>query len=196
MSEPRVISIDGDEPITLAQAKLNLRAYSSTTEDSLITRLITVAREACEDWTDRSLVQKTLEVTQNSFYPTYIELPGGPVRSVESVTYVDTDGADQIASSSLYRLDVYGSVEAVILAYEQQWPDARHDTNSVRVRYTVGYPSTDSPPEEVPKTIIQAMHLLIAHYFEHREAVDEDGLAELPLGVKALLGPKRLRMGV
>lgn len=47
------------EPVTLAEAKLHLRTYSSDTdEDDLISGLIAAAREWVEDYTGRALVEQ------------------------------------------------------------------------------------------------------------------------------------------
>lgn len=202
MNRVRVVAITGDEPISVDEAGENLRAALDDNsppqyvEADRIEKLIRAAREYCEEETEISLVQKTLEVTQDSFYPSRIELPYGPVRSVVSVYYLDPDGVDTLLAADQYRLDIYGSIEALIPAYDVTLPDVRRDTNSIRVRYTAGYPSTDSPPEEIPELARQAMHLLISHLFHNREAVDDARLAEVPLGVRSLLGKIRRGLGV
>lgn len=40
---------------------------------------------------------------------------------------------------------------------------------------------------EVPKHLLQAMLMIIAHWYEHREAWAERAVAEIPLGAKALI---------
>lgn len=191
---PIVISESAVEPILLAEARLNLRV-TLTTEDSRITRLIKAARQLSEQELEMSLVQKTLEVAQSSFYPYPIELPYGPVRDIVSVTYKDPDGVDVVMPADQYAFSVY-TPTVLLNAYGVTWPTVRRETGSVRVRYTVGYPSADSPQEEVPEPIRQAMHLYISHYFNFREAVDEGSLEALPLGVKHLLGTYRQGLGV
>jgi uncharacterized phiE125 gp8 family phage protein len=164
-------------------------------EAARITKLIKAARQACEEELEISLVAKTLEIAGNSF-AAVIDLPGGPVRSIVSVKYLDPDGVDTVLAADQYRFSDYARAPVLLLAYGVSWPSARTDVDSVRVRYTVGYPSTDSPPEEVPEPIRQAMHLFIAHWFVNREAVDENAKAELPMGVRYLLGKFRKNMGV
>lgn len=194
MNTPRLIACSEVEPITLAQARLNLRV-TDTAEDARILDLIIAARMACEQELELSLVAKTLEIAQDAFYPYVIALPCGPVRSVVSVTYQHgTTGADVVMDAADYRLNLYeGTVQPL---YGESWPTARCDVNSVRVRYTAGYPGTDSPAEAVPAPIRQAMHLYIGHYFTNREAVDFDTLRELPLGARYLLSTWRQGIGV
>lgn len=214
---PRVIAESSVEPIDLDETAGNLRLFADGNsppgwlEGARATKLIKAARQACEQELEMSLVAKTLEVAQDSFYqgvgwfdqalwqwrrPTAIELTQGPIRSIVSVTYVDSDGNDVVLAADQYRLNSYASPVVLIPAYNVTWPSARCDVGSVRVRYTVGYPSTDSPPEVVPEPIRQAMHLCIKHWFENRSAVEENTLAELPLGVKHLLSTYRRGLGV
>lgn len=198
---PKVITESATEPITLEQAALNLRVSLDTNsppaypEAARITSLITAARRACEEELEVSLVAKTLEVAADSF-ASDIELPLGPVRSIVSVTYQDDDGVDTVLAASQYRYSDYLRAPVLLRAYDVDWPTARTDLNSIRVRYTAGYPSTDSPAETVPEPILQAMHLCIAHWFSNREAVDVNALAELPMGVRYLLGKYRQNLGV
>lgn len=190
----------GVEPILLGEAALNVRAFSdgagSYFEAARITKLIVAARVACENYLEMSLVLKTLQVTQESFYPACIELPNGPVRSIVSVTYVDSNGDDVVLAADQYRLSTSSRMAVLRPAYGVTLPSARCETDSVRVRYIAGYPSADVTPEEVPETIRQAMHLYIAHWFVNREAVDVDGLMELPLGARFLLDQDRHGLGV
>src|SRR4051812_10578846 len=118
------------EPLTLTEAKLHLRV-DATDDDSLITSLITVAREMVETATNRQIVSATWKLSMDCFPSGWsshsgrliedqgglrysdglrqwqgnvIKLPRSPVASVSSVTYVDPNGATQTLSSSLYQL--------------------------------------------------------------------------------------------
>lgn len=197
---PIVISESTTEPITLAQAVANVRATEGSPDAAAggsISKLITAARQACEDFLEVSLVEKTLEIAQHSFNdPCPIELPLGPVREIVSVKYLDRDGNDTTLDPTRYRISPYAPTATLMRAYGTCWPEARCDIDSIRVRYTVGYPSTDSPPQTVPEPILRAMHLYIVHWYEHRSAVDDDSLMELPLGAKHLLSPRRRGLGV
>jgi uncharacterized phiE125 gp8 family phage protein len=198
---PITISESATEPITLEEAAENLRAQDDGNspptyfEAATITRLIKAARQACEQELEHSLVAKTLEVAVPAF-GAWIDLPGGPVREVLSVTYTDPGGAEVTLAADQYRFSGYVRTPVLMPAFGVTWPAARGDMDAVRVRYTVGYPSTDSPPQEVPEPIRQAMHLAIAHWFSNREAVDQNTLAELPMGVRYLLGKYRQGLGV
>lgn len=193
--KPLVITESTTEPLALAAVKLNLRVTSDA-EDSRIASLITAARRMCERELELSLVEKTLEIARRSLYPCAIELPQGPVRSIVSVKYLDDDGADTTLAADQYRISAYDSPTMLRPVYDVTWPAVRCDIDSVRIRYTAGYPSDDSPADEVPEPICQAMHLYVAHFYANREAVADDTLAELPLGVRHLLSTYRAGLGV
>lgn len=201
MADFRVISESATEPMDLDEAAENLRVVASDDspaaypEAARIRSLIKAARQACEQELQLSLVTKTIEWAQNAFYPYAIELPCGPVRSVVSVTYQhNTTGDDVVMSAADYRLIAHKGL--LLPLYGVDWPVSRVDMDAVRIRYTAGYPSADSPAETVPEPIRQAMHLFIAHWFSNREAVDLNTMMELPLGARYLLGTYRQGLGV
>ena len=67
MSEKLALSAaPATEPITLTEAKLWLKVDDST-DDDLITALIIAARQACEDYTHRSLITQTWQMTLDRF---------------------------------------------------------------------------------------------------------------------------------
>jgi len=57
----------GDEPVSLAEAKLHLR-IDNTDDDDLISALITTARKWAEDYCDRTFVQSKYTMLLDSFY--------------------------------------------------------------------------------------------------------------------------------
>lgn len=193
-------------------------------EAALIARNIKAARKKCEEELGLSLVAKTLEISAVNFYvlmydqtrnPIFTDLgyrdnytsfigvngvylPGGPVRSIVSVNYLDANGVDTVMPPADYRFSRYARVPLLIPNYGKTWPSARVDLDSVRIRYTAGFPSTDSPPQGVPEPILAAMHLLVAHLHNFREAVHSGtvSVGELPLGVRYLLSSYRTELGV
>lgn len=104
-------SYAGTEPVSLADAKAQLRV-DFTDDDSIISRMITAARQAIENFCHISIVQKTitltLEATESArslFAQPYqarepfnsFELPYGPIKSVDIVTSIDSDGVSVIS---------------------------------------------------------------------------------------------------
>lgn len=171
------------EPVTLQEAKDHLRV-EVTTDDSLIGRLITDAREWAERYTRRALVSQTWRLWADEFpdaddgdeYLT-LELPGGKVASVSSVKYTDADGTVQTLSASAYQLSSKGhdTIARLRPVYGGAWPAARDEPDAVQVEYVVGYGAAS----DVPSQIKQAILLHVGWHYEHREPAT---LGAIPAG--------------
>lgn len=79
----------GSEPVTLEEMKAWMRV-SSTADDTLISSLITEARELIETALNHSIVEQTIELTASGREKLY--LPFQPVTDVTTVK--DMDGED------------------------------------------------------------------------------------------------------
>ena len=74
------------EPVTLAQAKEYARIDGSS-EDSLITSLITMARTHCESYIGKCIVLKT--VTIDSFtFPYQFQMPYVPLTNILNISKI------------------------------------------------------------------------------------------------------------
>lgn len=173
------------EPITLTEAKLNLRV-DCTADNDLITALIVAARRWCEDYENRAYITQT--ITAKTFWlPGQIILPRPLLQSVTSVTYVDQAGDTQTLSSALYDVDIFREPGQITRAFNATYPTVRGDVNGVTIVYVAGYGDAST---DVPQETIQAIYLLISHLYENRVAVTDINMSELPLGVKALLNKR------
>lgn len=180
------------EPVTLAEARLHCRV-THTSEDALITGLITAARENVEQYLRRALVTQTLEYKIPKFSER-IYLPRPQLQYVVSVKYLDVDAAEQTLASTYWV--AHAPTEGA--GYLQRsplsiWPATALRDDSVRIRYVAGYPDTASPSSGsggVPKSIKQAILLYIGDLWENREAQAETLLTENRT-VLALLAPYR-----
>jgi uncharacterized phiE125 gp8 family phage protein len=156
--------------IATEDAKTHLRV-SGSDEDDLIDRLIVAAITSVEAHARIAMTPQTLELRVPRF-PLgggYFALPRSPVRSVTSITYIDTDGDEQTLAGTVYALEGSGRPATVFLADDAQcWPgDAADRRDAVRVRYEAG-PSTVG---NVPEDLISAAMLLIGHLYENRQSV-------------------------
>lgn len=170
------------EPVTLADAKMHIRAITGdTTEDeAIILPLISAAREYAEGRTGRSYAEQTI-----SAYPEgwgVYQLPRPPVRSVESITYRDENGDENTLEPERYAVDlVAGKV------YIKEPPGITLDIgHPIKVTYKAG-------GGLVPSMVRQAMLLLIGHWYNNREAVvvGSVGSVEVDMAVTALLNAKK-----
>jgi hypothetical protein len=89
------------EPVTLSEAK-DFAKVSGSTDDAIITALITAAREICEKFTGVSMVQRTITAWFNNYNGgTY--LPYGPVTAITGVYDADGNSIDYEAQGGDFR---------------------------------------------------------------------------------------------
>ena len=171
------------EPVTLAEVKLFLRLLpDDTSEDDFISGLITAAREYCENFTGRALATQTIMMYLDSV-PGTKEVPMPPLQSVDKIEVIDADKtAHELTAGTDYLIDD-GEVSSIIfMASAQEAAALLYPVNPVQITCTVGY-STD-----IPVGIKQAIMLLVAHWYENREAVATNGEVgeRIALGVRSL----------
>lgn len=190
------------EPVSLEmarkQCKVDAEGSPPTHEDDdLIQAFTTAAREWCEAYTGRTIAKKTLELALDEFPEADILIESGPVAGIESITYIDEDGAEQTVDSASYTLDQYQEQTWVIPAIEFTWPATLATVNAVKVRFAAGYTTdTDSPNDlPLPKSIQIAILLLLGHLYENRSNTTDQALTAIPFGVTAFLSPLKLRKG-
>lgn len=154
----RITAAPTVEPVTLAEAKLHLRVDVAD-DDALITRLISAAREQCEQELDRSVAPQTVQLLLPAFPDGAIPLPRGPVTAVTSLQYVDQAGTLQTVSALNYTLDD-SQVDAYLQpAFGFAWPATRDEPNAVRVTYTAGWVTA---PSAVRQWILLAVGTMYA----------------------------------
>lgn len=165
------------EPVTLAEAKDHAR-ISDDNSNSVIEGYITVARQACEDYTGRGLLTQTWTLVLD-YFANVIPLPSAaPLQSVSSITYYDGDGTQQTLATSVYDTDTVARPAAVVLKPGQAWPSLQSDRRNGRVTitYVVGWTTPASVPDRFKQGIKQYVTYLDA---------DRDGLEPQALAAKA-----------
>lgn len=166
--------------ITLVEAKAHLR-ISDAYEDALIEGLILAATEAAEAITKRALCKQTWDYLLDHFCGC-MTLPKAPLQSVENISYVDGKGDKQTVDPAVFTVDTASEPGRVYLAYSQSWPTTRRIPHAVTIRIVAGY-------DEIPSSIQAAVKLMVGHWFENREEATHLTVKQIPMGVKALLGP-------
>jgi len=189
------ITAPASDPVTLAEAKAHLRV-DYTREDDLIGALVQTATRHLEGRhgiLGRALVTQTWDYYLDAWpadsvgrKKRRIEIPLPPLRSVTSIVYRDTDGAEQTFSSSLYIADTRGLVGAVQLKGTAQWPAVEDHPEAVRIRFEAGF----GDAADVPEPLRQSIKLLVGHWFLSREAVGQVG-TPVAMAVEALTAPYR-----
>jgi len=191
----RLITPPAEEPVTLAEAKAQLRLEHAL-DDTTVTALISTARQYVELATWRALVTQTWELSLDGFpvwsvtCPREIQLPKGDVQSVTSVKYDDPAGVEQTFPASSYIVDGYPPAR-VVLKRVANWPATNFEALSVRVRYVAGYGAASA----VPGPLKQATLLLVSQMYEHRvPEVTAAVIGQVQFSFDALLAPYRLQV--
>jgi hypothetical protein len=160
---------------------------ASDEDEETIARLIEVATDFISgpSGIGTALLTEEWKLSLDSL-PSVIELDLTPVQSVDSVTYVDEDGVTQTVDPATYYVDV--DQRPAIVAFIATRPITKAVPGAVKVHFTAGY----GAPADVPADLRHAALLLISHYFENREAVQEVETFEVPMGVERILRKYRV----
>jgi uncharacterized phiE125 gp8 family phage protein len=161
----RITTAVETEPVSLAEARLHIKADSdNTAEDSLISIWITAARELAEHYTGRALAPQTIE-TALDYFPVReddtIILPMAPVASITSVKYTDGDGTVQTITGSAYALSPFGESNRLAPTWGNYWPTPRDIPDAVKIVAVHGYTTA-------PKAVKSALLLMVGWMNEHR----------------------------
>jgi uncharacterized phiE125 gp8 family phage protein len=183
-------------PVTLAQAKAVLRVQH-TAEDALIQQIIESAYDYCEQELDLAIMEQEITYKLDAFPEARtITLPRANLLSITSFTYTDTALAEQ--SFTDYVADSF-STPARVVNNTDTWPETADRANTITIVYRAGFSETETGDSHTtPKAVIQAMTMLITHFYENRNTVAVGpgmASAEIALATANLLHKYR-RLGV
>ena len=155
------------EPVSTADMRTHLR-ITQTADNDYIDTLVKAAREACEEYQFRRLINSTWDWKLDSFPGVTGELcvPYPPLSSVTSITYTDTAGDSQTFSSGDYTVDTTSEPGRIVPAYGDVWPTPRSHINVVTVRYVAGYGSAAT---SLPAATVHGIKKLAAFWYERRD---------------------------
>lgn len=189
-----------DEPILLADAKLQLR-IDTTADDVAVARRISGARARAEAYLMRGLVTQVWIYAQDGWtdeiqLPMAAPLQNNPLEAGGStapvVQYYDTAGTLQTLATTYYTVDTISEPGCIRRAPNQSWPSLQADRQlAVKITYVVGYTSAAS----IPADIIDGIYLLLGDSQEFRQQTVMTGagqtVTQLPNGAEACLAPHR-----
>lgn len=195
MLRPIRVSPPAIAPVSLADAK-SAANVDSTDDDVLIQSMIDAAVSHLDGWSGvlgRCLINQTWRISFSDWpFCRYIRLRFPDV-SVATVKYFDEDNSEQtVPSEFVTRLE---DDRGVIIRFSDgfNFPSVFGDRgDGVQVEFTAGY---GAQVEDVPKAIRTAILLIVAHWYNNREASIEGLQSEIPFGASALIAPFR-RVGV
>lgn len=173
------------EPISLAEAKNFLRVEHAA-DDALIAALIAGARGQVEAATRRVLITQTWRIAHDR-WPRSARMvsPVNPLRALIEARVLAADGSATVLASSAFTLDTT-SVPGLIAFERANVAEPGRPLAGIELDVSAGYGATAA---SVPEPLRQAIRLLIARAYEHRDRVEEDAL---PADVARLIGPYRI----
>ena len=114
-----------------------------------------------------------------------IAIPMGPVDAINSITYLDANGATQTVPSNGYFLVADDNANPFVYpTYNTYWPITQPRAGAITVTFTTG----GVCPAGVETFILQ----MVGHWYSNREAVAGALMTQVPLSGMYLLWPHRL----
>lgn len=167
--------------ISTSDLKDHLRVTSSD-EDTLVNSYRTAACQFVENYCNTRLTSQSVYFYAQAF-GAIGEFQIGPVISVSAVEYKTSKTGSYITLDSANYYVEKARVPALIKFMTA--PSTDGDALApIRVTATCGYATT-------PEPLVHAVRLLVAHYFENRQAAEVGNIKEIPLGIKSLLNTYR-----
>ena len=179
------------EPVSLNQARAHLRVLHDD-EDDLISSIIVTAREQVEADTELVIMPRRVTEAFYGFKSPLVLRKCWPIAATPNlaVAYTDLAGASQTVTGAQLFTSTWPA--KVMPAINTNFPQAFRQPESVRVSIDCGYAE-----DAVPAALVQAMLLLIGHWFANREAYASGQVGEeIELGYHALIArPSRHIIG-
>jgi uncharacterized phiE125 gp8 family phage protein len=199
----RLVTAPANDPVTLTEAKAHLDVEHSD-HDTLIAALVDAAVSMVDGpkgFTGRAIISQTWDYYLDAFpdcNAEAIELPLPPCISVTGVYYTDAAGVEQTWDAASYHADLYSEPARILPAAGGSWPTPDDERpNAVRIRFTAGYVTNDSPPtDNQPAAIKAAILLIVGDLYRSREtAVIGQTVSKLPWTAEMVLQPYRFHKG-
>lgn len=191
MRRPIRTSAPAGKPVSLEDARQHCRVDTNE-DDAVIAAFIDAAVTHLDGWSGvlgRCLINQGWRLTFAGWPACRsIRLPFPDV-SDATVKYFDVDNVEQTVDASLFELveDERGAVIEFRDGFSS--PAIFVDRSAaVTVEFIAGYGPAAG---DVPQAIRTAISLMIAHWFNHREAATEGQSAEIPFGASLLIAPFR-----
>ena len=186
--EPVQVAAPESLPLSVAEGKVQCRVDSGDFDDE-ITALIEAAVSHLDGYSG-VLGKCLMPQTWAQQFDCWQDFPLclGPVISITSISYFNDNGDEQTVSDAAFRLERRTVGVFAALKPGASWPSANLSEGPITVTWQAGFADADA----VPPSIKQAIKLLIAHWFENREAVIVGSInSKLQMAVENLIEPHR-----
>lgn len=172
----------------LNKAKHQVRVeLTEVYDDDFLRELLEMAYAFVMNRADISGLKTAYRLTLPTFprrttTPIYLSRP--PLIAVDSIQYRDPEGTLQTLDPTAYNV---GDGEISLVSIVDYWPDTKtHDASAVRINYRSGVDSVKAKAT-IDARAIQAIKLLVAHWYRYREDSLEMRLEKIPHGVDDII---------
>ena len=171
--------------LSVANAKQQLQIEpDDTARDAQIAGFVAAAHRFVEARIDRPLLRQSRRTHLFGFPSGRVWLGSGADLTVDAVHYFDAAGTEQLLATNQYFVDAVSQPAAIHAA--GSWPATTTRPGAVTIDWTAGWANASAVPED----IVQALCLLVGHWFENREAVIVGTISgPVAFAVDALLEP-------
>lgn len=176
------------EPVTVDEAKTHLRV-DGTHEDVLVSSLILTSRLHIETALSLALIDQSWTLCLDRWpRGSEVEVPMSPLKAVTSVRVKSAAGDWVTLPSTNYLVDLISKPPRLFWNGTTR-PDPGVPACGIEITFEAGFGATSA---HVPAPIRHALLLLIAHWYEHREAIEVGSEAtRIPKSVSDLIAPFR-----
>ncbi len=188
-------------PINVGVMKMQLRLSTSTgtgSESTFIGNLIDTATKRVEELTGQKLLLQTWKAYPSAWPSTrnYIKMPYSPLLHITSstgVVYKNSSGSTYLMASTgdnSWREDTVSKPGRLILENDADWPgETLYNINPIAIQFRCGYgTSAAGDATKIPWELIQAVKMLVGHWYENREAsMVGKAVTMIPDGFDALI---------
>lgn len=176
------------EPVSVDEAKAHLRVDGAS-EDALIASLILTSRLHIEAALGLALIEQGWRLVLDAWpRDGVVKIPLSPVASLTQVRVRNAAGAMEPVGAGNYVAVLVGRPQRIVRT-NGAWPIPAVPAAGIEIEFTAGFGAAAA---DVPAPIRQALLLLIAHWYEHRDPF-EIGAPQtgIPSAVSRLLNPYR-----
>lgn len=181
-----------EEPVSLAETKAFLR-LDADTEDGLVTTLIAAARLHVEGTTGRALVRQGWRAVLDRWpADRVVTLPVAPPLELSEIRVFDEQDDEQVLGLAQFLPETGVAPARLLLPGAIDGMPVLRERLGIEIDYVAGF----GEAADVPADLKQAVLALVAHWFEHRDAVIVAGSgAVVPAGFERLVaGYRRVRL--
>ena len=182
------LSGPGAEPISLDEVKAHVRIDGST-EDALLQSLILTSRLHVEAALGLALLSQSWRLALDEWPDDgVVKLPISPVSAVTEVRILAADGTPSVVDETTFEID-RSQRPARMFPKSGVWPKTARAIAGIEIDLEVGFGASAN---DVPEPVRQALLLLVAHWYEHRDPVEiGKPSTAVPHAVSRLLHPYR-----